>query len=99
MASPARLGDLSTGHDGYPPRPAVEASSNVFIDGVGAVRVGDHYDFHNKPVGVNHNGVVASGSTTVFVNGQGLAREGDPIDDGLEGTDHIGPGSGSVVSD
>jgi uncharacterized Zn-binding protein involved in type VI secretion len=68
-----RLGDLCTGHGRYPPRPNIEASENVFINGLGAHREGDNWAGHD------HGGVLAHGSPTVFVNGKALARIGDPV--------------------
>lgn len=42
MPGIVRLGDLCSGHDGYPSRPNDEASDNVFINGLGVHRLGDH---------------------------------------------------------
>jgi len=68
-----RLGDLCTGHGPHPPRPNIEASENVFVNGLGAHRLGDNWAPHD------HGGVLAAGSLSVFVNGKNLARIGDPI--------------------
>lgn len=41
MPGIVRLGDYCSGHDGYPPRPNIEASTNVFVNGLGIHRLGD----------------------------------------------------------
>lgn len=73
-----RLGDTCTGHDCYPSRANVSASENVFINGLGAHRVGDGWDTHCCGASC-HDSNQASGSSTVFVNGKALARIGDSI--------------------
>lgn len=99
MAQPAsRLGDKTTGHNPYPPRPSKEASTNVLINGIGAVRVGDEFEPHGKPGGrhasaSDYKHVAEEGSATVFVNGKAAVRIGDPVDrDG----DAIAAGSANV---
>lgn len=85
-----RLGDLSKGHDGFPPRPSTEASPNVFVNGIKVHRQGDAWDIHcNHSC---HGGVLASGSSTVFVNGKQLGRVDDPISCG----DEVAQGSPTV---
>lgn len=74
MPSAVRLGDLCTGHSGAGPRPNIQGSENVFINGLGAHRVGDLWAIH-----YDHNSVQATGSPNVFVNGVQLARVGDSI--------------------
>lgn len=73
-----RLGDLSTGHGSFAPRISDSASTDVFVNGIGAVRVGDHWAVHCDSNGC-HDGVQATGSSTVFVNGLAVARIGDSI--------------------
>lgn len=79
MPAVSRLGDLCTGHGGWPPRPSTSASSNVFINGIGAHRVGDSWAVHCNSLPECHGSVLAGGSSTVFINGKPLARIGDPI--------------------
>lgn len=74
-----RLGDLCTGHDLCPPRPLVQGSPNVFINGKPAGRVGDLYAPHGCFYHPPHTGVIASGSSTVFINGKPAGRVGDPV--------------------
>lgn len=73
-----RQGDLCSGHDDYPPRPAVGGSPNVFINGRPAIRVGDKWAVHcgHKDC---HESVQATGSPKVFANGIALARIGDAV--------------------
>ena len=78
MPAVTRLGDVCTGHGCYPPRVNDEASTNVFVNGIGVHREGDHWVTHT--CGDNtHDGILETGSSTVFVNGIPAARIGDPI--------------------
>ena len=78
MQAAARLGDECTGHGCHPPRTNDSGSPDMFINGQGAHRVGDHWVPHT--CGNNtHDGVATKGSSTVFINGQGAMRVGDLI--------------------
>lgn len=77
MPAVVRLGDICTGHGCFPPRPNVQASGDVRINGIGAHRRGDGWGVHC--CGICHGSVLAVGSSTVFVNGQQLARIGDAV--------------------
>ncbi len=79
MSNATRLGDLDTGHDACPPTALVTASSNVFINGRGAGRVGDSYAAHGCINHPSHSGVIASGSSSVFINGKAAGRIGDAV--------------------
>ena len=79
MPAITRLGDIGTGHGDWPPRPNIEASSNVFINGIGAHRQGDAWAIHCNSEPECHGGNLASGSSTVYVNGKQLGRIGDPV--------------------
>ena len=87
----SRLGDLCTGHGGYPPRQSIEASTDVFANKLGIVRVGDkfaiHCDHHEC-----HDGTQSDGSSSVYVNGKKVARIDDDIDCGSKNLE----GSGDV---
>jgi len=75
-----RIGDMSSSDPcGAPPHPPVAGSSNVFVNGIPAVRVGDPYDSHSCPASPPHSSAAASGSATVFVNGIPVHRIGDSI--------------------
>lgn len=92
MPAATRLGDGSTGHGSWPPRNNIAASSNVYINGIGAHRQGDSWPTHCNPAPSCHAGSTASGSSTVFINGKQAARIGDPVDCG----DTIAAGSSNV---
>ena len=74
-----RFQDKCTGHGCYPPRRNSQASTNVFINGIGAHRQGDTWPPHGCSDCSPHSGTLANGSSTVYVNGKQLARIGDPI--------------------
>jgi uncharacterized Zn-binding protein involved in type VI secretion len=78
MPGVVRLGDTCTGHGCFPPRANDEASSDVFVNGIGAHRVGDHWVVHCCGPSC-HDSNMAQGSGTVFVNGKPLARIGDNV--------------------
>lgn len=80
MPATHRHHDLCTGHGCYPSRPNIQASPDVFINGLGAHRRTD--DWAGHCCGGCHGGNLAQGSQTVFVNGLDLARIGDPVDCG-----------------
>ena len=79
MAAQTRLGDKNTGHDDCPSVSLVEASTDVFVNGIGAGRVGDHYASHSCEVHSPHSGVISAGSSSVFINGKPAGRIGDPV--------------------
>jgi uncharacterized Zn-binding protein involved in type VI secretion len=91
MTGAVRLGDISTGHDGFHSRANDQASSDVIINGIGAHRVGDHWPTHCNVS--CHDGVEATGSNDVIVNGKPLARIGDKISCG----DFTAQGSSDVI--
>jgi uncharacterized Zn-binding protein involved in type VI secretion len=75
-----RLGDICTGHGCWPPRPNDQASTNTFINSLGAHRFGDHWETHCCPhIPECHDSVTSEGSTTVFVNGKSATRIGDGV--------------------
>jgi uncharacterized Zn-binding protein involved in type VI secretion len=77
MPAVTRLGDLCTGHGGWPPRPNNQASPDVFVNNIAVHRQGDSWAIHcNSSC---HGGVTSSGSSTVFVNNKQIARIGDPV--------------------
>ena len=78
MPATVRLGDICTGHSCWPSRPNVSASPNVFINNLGAHRVGDAWAEHCCGPEC-HSSAQASGSPNVYVNGIPLARVGDAV--------------------
>lgn len=91
MPAASRLGDMSAGHGAFPARANDEGSGDVFINGVAAHRIGDHWPVHCDPL-TCHDGVQSKGSSTVFINGKAAARIGDDISCG----DIIAQGSSNV---
>jgi len=93
MPGIARLGDECTGHGCFGPRVNDAASGNVFINGKGAHRQGDHWITHCCGPSC-HDSVLSGGSGSVFVNGKPLGRIGDPIACGSA----VSSGSGNVFA-
>lgn len=74
-----RMTDCCTGHDSCAAVPLVEASEDVFINSLGAGRVGDHYSPHGCIVHPSHPDNIAEGSPDVFINGKPAGRVGDSV--------------------
>jgi uncharacterized Zn-binding protein involved in type VI secretion len=71
---------VSTGHDCDATTVTDEGSSNVFVNGIGAVRANDLCKEHLILVGsscVPHTVPLDTHSGSVFVNGKGVGRKGD----------------------
>lgn len=95
MAAVTRLGDIDTGHGGWPPRPSVAGSPNTFVNGLPVVRQGDAFDLHTDPsIPETHGGVLSGGSGSVFVNGIPIGRIGDAVSCGSV----VAVGSGNVFA-
>ncbi|WP_336915488.1 PAAR domain-containing protein [Vibrio cholerae] len=58
MPGAARLGDIGSEHDCFPPTPIIAGSGDVFIDGKPAARLGDAIDC---------GGTIASASANVLI--------------------------------
>lgn len=86
MAYAAYKGSDCSGHSTYPGTTVIEGSSNVFINGRPAARVGDSAGTHcnTQPPYDCHSRSVAVGSSTVFINGRPAARVGDSLSCGGE---------------
>lgn len=82
MGNAAKLGNIGTEHDGFPPTPIIAASPTIKIDGKPAARQGDPLEPHDKPNASKHARSIAAGSSTVFFDGKPAARTGDPVDCG-----------------
>ena len=88
---------MSTGHGHcYDPRPCIEGSDFVTIEGHGVNCVGDAWAAHggckdHSP----HGGMSAVGSSFVTIDGRAVCRVGDPISCG----DTIATGSDFVIVD
>jgi len=79
MPSAARLGDIASDHDGAGPTPGIEASQDVAIDGIAAMRQGDDFESHACPDESAHRRSLVGGSRSVFINGKPAGRAGDAI--------------------
>lgn len=76
----ARLGDQCSGHGCWPPRPNVQGSPNVFVNGKAVHRETDAWDSHCCPlIPECHASVLSSGSSKTFANGLQIGRVGDPV--------------------
>lgn len=93
MSGIAHIGSMSTGHDGYTPRPLISGSPSVFVNGVAISRVSDAWQEHCDNTSC-HMCNQAVGSSTVFINGIALARVGDSTGCG----DQISDGSNNTFS-
>jgi uncharacterized Zn-binding protein involved in type VI secretion len=80
MPAAHRHTDICTGHGCWPPRPNIQGSPDVFVNGLGWHRKTDLWDVHCCPP--CHDGSAQDGSSTVFVNGLRACRVGDPVDCG-----------------
>ena len=76
--SVCRLGDRCSGHGCFPPRTNIQASGNVFANGIGVHRKSDGWGIHCCDDSC-HASNLAKGSSTVFANGLDLGRIGDPV--------------------
>ena len=90
-----RLGDLSLGHDGWPPRPCVTASTTVYTNNIPNHRQFDLWQQHCNGSSC-HDGYLLLGSPTVYTEGLQQSRRFDPIscgDQAFEGSPNtfVGP--------
>ncbi|CAO3418742.1 DUF6402 family protein [Azospirillum doebereinerae] len=101
MPAVARLNDPCSGHGDWPVRSNVEASPNVFVNGLGAHRVGDAWAAHTNPtLPETHAGFQSAGAASVYVNGRRLARVGDAVSCGStvrEGSLNVNCGDNAPV--
>jgi len=78
MPAVSRLGDYCTGHSCFPPRPSVQGSPNVNVNGRPWHRIGDEWSVHCCGLSC-HDSKLCSGSSTVFINGKAAGRIGDAV--------------------
>lgn len=78
MPAVTYLNASCTGHFCFPPRPNIQASSDVFVNGIGVHRQGDSWAIHVCGKSF-HGGNLAKGSGTVYINGKQCGRIGDPV--------------------
>ncbi len=97
MPAATRLSDANSGHDACPPATLASGSSNVYINGKPAGRVGDAYAPHGCKDHPSHVGNISSGAPHVFINDKPAARVGDSVSCGstvAEGSDNVIVGDG-----
>lgn len=85
MAKAYRIGDSSTGHDGYPSTNCITGASKTWWEGQLAAFNGSQHAAHSKPNAPIHpasSRTISAGSVKTWVEGNLAARAGDPIDDG-----------------
>ncbi|SIO96606.1 PAAR motif protein [Vibrio spartinae] len=103
MAQGAKVGDMGSDHDGFPPTPITSGSPTVKFDGIPAARVGDPLTAHDKPKHPPHPRTISSGSSTVMIDGKPAAMSGCSISCGGVvnvggGTVNIGDGPGGTAA-
>lgn len=76
-----------------------QGSGTVFVNAIGAVRIGDRMIVHPYPgpCCAPHAPPLVSASATVFVEGRGIGRLGDVYDDG-SGAHVLSSGSADVFA-
>lgn len=93
MKPQARVGDLSCGHMigmfYFPPVPLTEGSSDTFVGGLPACRIGDSALMHYAMIGgvvpfpwFKHTAKALTGSMTTLIDGKPAFRVGDSYDCG-----------------
>ena len=87
MPAVTRVGDLSTGHEGYPPSAVtIPNNSTVYANGILVAVQGGSFATHVKPKNPPHlegaDRVITGGSGTVFVEGKPVTIIVDDIADG-----------------
>ena len=74
------LGDIGSGHAcHFPSTPSIVVSTDVFVEGIAAVRKGNAYAPHACPTcpAPPHPRSLAAGSGTLYNNGKPAGRVGD----------------------
>ena len=77
-----RVGDYCSGHEDWVPRPCIEGSPNVFVNGRAVHRIGDAWAIHcreGKKRKKCHPSVAASASSNLYANGRPVCRRGDRV--------------------
>jgi uncharacterized Zn-binding protein involved in type VI secretion len=93
MSGFIRLGDLSVGHDGFPPTACIGGvSSSLFVNGLPVALDGALFAPHTKS-STTHSSRTARASGTIYAEGLLVVKTGDPISCG----DVCGPGSGDAL--
>lgn len=78
MAGIATEDSICSGHDGFPPRKAVEGDPSFLINGVPVHLDGMAWDFHTKPDSQPHDGV-GVGEGVFVINGKPACLIGSAV--------------------
>ena len=79
MPAAARLNDICTGHECFPPRANVQGSPDVFTNGRPNHKQGDAWATHCCTHPDVPHGCHASVLASVYINGKQAGRIGDPV--------------------
>ena len=87
MPAITRVGDLSTGHEGYHPSAVtIPNNSTVYANGILIAVKDGSFATHTKPDSPPHvegaDRIITGGSNTVFAESKRVTRIGDDIADG-----------------
>lgn len=85
----ACVGDMTSGHDGYPGTPIVTGSGTMFCDGKAIACKGDMCAEHDKPKGSRHTPIITGGSTFFTVDGRPVAMTGSEVSGGGCNSDNV----------
>jgi uncharacterized Zn-binding protein involved in type VI secretion len=79
MPKVSRMTDIGSGHGCFPPSPAIAASGDVFVNGLGVHRKGDALAPHGCSKCPPHGRAASGASPSFFVNGKPVVRLGDAV--------------------
>ena len=95
----ACIGDMTSGHDGYPGTPIITGSNTMFCDGKGVACKGDKCQDHDKSHGHNHTPIITGGSSFFTVDGRPVAVVGSEVAENCSSSNVIIEGSDTLVVD
>lgn len=95
----ACVGDMTSGHDGYPGTPIITGSGTMFCDGKAIACVGDICADHDKPKGHNHTPIITGGSSFFTIDGKPVAMTGSEVAGNCSSANVIISGSDTLVVD
>jgi len=95
----ACVGDMTSGHDGYPGTRIITGSGTMVCDGRPVACVGDRCEHHNKSHGHDHVPIISDGSSFFKVDGIPVAMIGSPVNINCESNNIIISGSSTMVVD
>lgn len=85
----ACIGDMTSGHDGYPGTPIITGSNTMFCDGKGVACKGDRCQDHDKSHGHNHTPIITGGSSFFTIDGRSVAMTGSEASGGGCNSDNV----------